>query len=384
MRQNHRVLERCEINSYLIRKPQLIEAVGCQLRGSAGRISFMKKQRFICERAREESDRGGLSRASETNTGFNTADLRARKSIPGPPRPRSKSFIFTTDYYLDFAKKLAKQSESKLGRVEIKKFSNGEIYLRVAEKVAGQKVFAVGATTAPADNLVEFLLLLNALKTAGGRQIIAIIPFFGYGRADHLVKSGEALSAKLMVDLLECAGVDKIITVDLHSPRVVKFISTPLIHLSAKDVLVKAIAAKKLTNLVSVAPDHGALVLAKYVAKRLKCSTAWMEKVRPRHNVASLGALHGDVKGKIAILVDDMIDTAGTIIEAAKRLKEAGVKKIIIAATHAVFSGPAINRLNEAPIERVFVTDTIPLPPKKKIKKLCIISVTDSIVEVLK
>lgn len=292
-------------------------------------------------------------------------------------------YIFSTTAYCDFTKKLSKQIKLKIGRVEIKKFSDGEIYARVVEKVRGQSVYVVGTIAPPSDNLLELLLLINALKTSQAKHITAIIPYFGYGRADHIVAEGESLSAKLMADLIKCAGVDRVIAVDLHSSRVEKFFRVPVINIKAQELLVIAICGGHSSgrpedgphNIVIVAPDNGALPLARRMAKQLHAPIAYFDKIRPRHNVARFGALYGEVKGKNILLIDDMIDTAGTIVQAAHLLKKYGAKKIIIAATHGIFSGSAIARLKNASVEQVIVTDTIPSAHKKKFSKLRIVSV---------
>ncbi|KKU13860.1 MAG: Ribose-phosphate pyrophosphokinase [Parcubacteria group bacterium GW2011_GWC2_45_7] len=295
-------------------------------------------------------------------------------------------FIFSiATAYHDFAGKLAKQAHLKVGRVEFKKFSDGEIYVRVGESVAQKKVYVVGTTAPPADNLIEMLLLVDALKTAKALHITAIIPYFGYGRADHLVESGEALSAKLMANLLHCAGVRRVVAIDLHSPRVEKFFTMPLVHVRAQELLARTIKAELFNDqssaLTIVAPDHGAIPLAKRMGRLLRARVAWFEKIRPQHNVAQLGALHGDVAGKIAVLVDDMIDTAGTIAEAANQLKQHGAKKIIVAVTHGVLSGPALERLKQTPIDKVIITDTLPNVSQKKFNKLRVVSVIPLLAE---
>ncbi|MDP3244503.1 MAG: ribose-phosphate pyrophosphokinase [bacterium] len=287
-------------------------------------------------------------------------------------------FIFSTDAYQDFTKKLVKQARLKYGRLTIKKFADGEIYVKVKEKVAGQNVFVVGTTAPPSDNLVEFLLLCQALTLAKVKSITAVLPYLGYERADRLKEAGEAVSAKLVADLLKFSQVKKIIALDLHSQRVVNFIKEDikLVHLSAIEILAAAIKRENLKKIIVVAPDNGALTGAKKLAKFLSCGVAWMEKFRPRHNVACVRKLYGDVQGKQAVIFDDMIDTAGTICQAVCCLREAGAKKILVAATHGIFSGPAIGRLRQAPISIVFVTDSVLISQKKRIKKIRIVPVT--------
>lgn len=287
-------------------------------------------------------------------------------------------FIFSTTVYRDLAKKLSGQTRLKCGRLLIEKFADGEIYVQVKENVAGQNVVVVGTTAPPSDNLVELLLLCQALVLAKTKNITLVLPYLGYERADRVKDPGEAVSAKLMADLLKFSKVKKIIALDLHSPRVVDFIAKDieLKHLTALKILAGVLARKKSKNMVVVAPDNGALSGAKKMAALLHCGVAWMEKFRPRHNVACIRQLHGDVNGKRAVLYDDMIDTAGTICQAACALKKAGAKDILVAATHGIFSGPATKRLRQAPVSEIFVTDSVPLSQNKKLKKMRITSVT--------
>lgn len=316
-------------------------------------------------------------------------------------------FIFPTTAYRVFTQKLTKQARLKVGRVEIKRFSDGEIYVRVGERVMGKKVSVVGTTAPPAENLVELLLLVNALKTARARHVTAIIPYFGYGRADHIVAKGEALSAKLMADLLQCAGVDCVMAVDLHSPRVEKFFKVPVVQIRAQELLAREIAHLRPASTrlgeaggiprlratrfarddklwVVVAPDHGALSLARRMAKKLHAPVAWLEKVRPRHNVARVGVLHGDVRGRHTVLMDDIIDTSGTIVAAARHLKARGARSIIAVATHGVLSGSAALLLQEAPIAQVVVTNTFPAVYGRKFKKLKIVAIIPLLIKAIR
>lgn len=289
--------------------------------------------------------------------------------------------IFAINAYRDFAKKLTlKNKKIILGQVEIKKFSDGEIYARLLDDVKGKEVFILGTTAPPSDNLLELLLLVNAAKENQAKKVCAVLPCFGYERADRLVKKGEAISARMMAEIVRVSGVSQIIAVDLHSFRVVDYLKKKikLTHLSAINVLATAIKKMNLNKLVVVAPDNGALVNAKRIAKFLRCPVAWMEKFRPEHNVACIRALRGaPVKNRTVILSDDMIDTAGTICAAARFLKEAGAAKILVTATHGILSGPAIERLRQAPVEKIIITDTVPLSKEKMIDKMRVVSLAE-------
>jgi len=289
--------------------------------------------------------------------------------------------LFSANTNPDLARNLAKTARLKLGRLEIKNFSDGELYVRPKEKIRGQVVWVIVSTMPPSDNLVKLLILLNALKTSGAKKINLIIPYFGYARQDWIDQPNAPLSAKLMPDLLAVAGADKIFTFNLHGVQNEKFFTVPLVHLSAYPVLTEYFRKMRLPNLMIFSPDQGGIHRAEQFAKiyghrNLAGPIGYCKKFRPKPNVAVVTLPKKfDVRGKNIILVDDMIDTAGTLVGAADALHRAGAKNIYAAAAHGVFSGPAIARIKKSPIKQVIVTDTFPLPKEKKIPKIKIISV---------
>ena len=289
--------------------------------------------------------------------------------------------LFSTNTNSELAKALARHAHLKLGLLEIKTFSDGELYIRPKEKIRGQVVLVIGSTMPPSDNLAKLLILLNALKTNGAKKINLIIPYFGYARQDWIDQPNAPLSAKLMPDLLAAAGADKIFTFNLHSGQNEKFFTVPLVHLSAYPALVDHFKKMRLKNLMIFSPDQGGIHRAEqfakiYGKKDLAGPVGYCKKYRPKPNVAVVTLPKKfNVRGKNIILVDDMIDTAGTLVGAANSLHRAGAKNIYACAAHGILSGPAIARIKKSPIKEVIVTDTYPLPPKKKIKKIKIISV---------
>lgn len=271
--------------------------------------------------------------------------------------------------------------KSRASAIMHKKFSDGETYVRVEESVRGCNVFVVQPTSQPAnDNLMELLIMIDACRRASAHQVTAVIPYYGYSRADRLVdpsgKRREALTSKLVANMLIKAGTDRVVLVDIHSPQTCGFFDIPVDHVYAMQILVDYLNSKKLDDFVVVAPDAGGVGRARVFAKGVNdAPLAFIDKRRDGHNVAKVLHVIGDVRGKTAILVDDMIDTAGTICEAAKMLRECGARQVFALATHAVFSGPAVERLSSGVFEEVIVTDTIHLGAEKRFKQLRILSV---------
>lgn len=284
-------------------------------------------------------------------------------------------FLFSTNTNPKLARALARLAHLKLGRLEIKNFSDGELYVRPKEKISGQVVWVLGSTMPPTDNLVKLLILLNALKTNGAKKINLIIPYFGYARQDWIDQPGAPLTAKLMADLIVAAGASQVVTIDLHSQKVANFFKVPLTHLSTLPLFAKHF--KKTKNLIVISPDKGGEKRAKVLAKLLHTSTITLFKTRPRPNVVAKIILppHTKVRGKNIVIVDDLIDTAGTICQAAQMLKKHDAKNIFVCATHGVLSGPAIARIKRSIIKQIVITDTFPLTKEKKITKIKIISV---------
>ncbi len=264
-----------------------------------------------------------------------------------------------------------------------KRFSDGETYVRVEESVRGCNVFIVQSTSMPVnDNLMELLIMIDACRRASAHQVTAVIPYYGYSRADRLIdpsgKRREALTSKLVANMLIKAGTDRVVLVDIHSPQTCGFFDIPVDHVYASQVLIDYLNNKKLDDFVVVAPDAGGVGRARWFAKGVNdAPLAFIDKRRDGHNVAKVLHLIGDVRGKTAVLVDDMIDTAGTITEAAKMLRKCGARQVYALTTHPVFSGPAVERLSSGCFEEVIVTDTIHLPEEKRFKQLKILTVAE-------
>lgn len=266
------------------------------------------------------------------------------------------------------------------------RFADGENYVRITESVRGCDVFLVQSTCNPVnDNLMELLLMIDASRRAHAGQITAVIPYYGYARADRLVDGSEALSSKLVANILTKAGADRVIVMDMHSSQSCGFFDIPIDHVYGSQVLVNHLKKKQLDDIVIVSPDIGGVARARSIAKECNdAPLAIIDKRRSGHNVAEVMHVIGDVKGKTAVVVDDMIDTAGTICAGAKVLREQGATSVIAMATHAVFSGPAIERLSEPGVfAEVIVTNTIPVPAEKVFPQLQVVSVAESFGEAI-
>lgn len=282
------------------------------------------------------------------------------------------------------AEKIAKNLKVKLTKVEIKKFNDGETYVRIAESIRGSHAFIIQSTSSPTnDSLMELLILIDALKRASAEEITAVIPYYGYSRQDRKAASREPITAKLVANLLETAGVNRVATVDLHVDQIQGFFNIPVDHLTAIPILAKAITDKKLTNVVIVAPDSGGVKRARRLADVLLADLAIVNKRRTAHGKSKVTELIGDVKDKTAILFDDIIDTAGTITNAAKELEKQGAKDVYICATHPILSKDAVKKLSNKHIKEVIVTDSIKIPSKKKISKIKIISLAPFLADLI-
>ena len=263
------------------------------------------------------------------------------------------------------AQKICDKLGKPLGRADVRRFSDGEIFAEVCENVRGRDVYLIQSTCRPAnDTLMELLIMIDALKRASAKEITAVIPYYGYGRQDRKVAPRTPISAKLVADLLATAGATRVVSMDLHAGQIQGFFDIPFDNLFSSpvilDYLKKELAGFE-QDVVLVSPDAGGVERARAYAKRLDCSVAMIDKRRTGPNVAKAMNIVGDVDGKIAVILDDMIDTAGTLTEAASAVMKNGAKKIYAAATHGVLSGPAVERISNSTIEKVIVTDTIPL-----------------------
>lgn len=264
-----------------------------------------------------------------------------------------------------------------LGKLKVNRFSDGEIQVEILENVRKQEIYVLQSTCYPVnDHLVELLLLIDAFKRSSASRITAVIPYFGYARQDKKVSPRVPISAKMVADLLENTGVDRVITMDLHAGQIQGFFSVPVDNLYAAPIIIDDIKTRFPENLVVVSPDAGGVERARAYAKRLHCSLAIVDKRRSAPNQARAMAIIGDVKDKIAIVIDDMVDTAGTLTEAAGVIREKGARQVHAYCTHPVLSGPAIERITQSSLNSLVATDTIPLSPEaqacEKIKTLSI------------
>lgn len=263
-----------------------------------------------------------------------------------------------------------------LGDAEVSRFADDEILVQICENVRGADVFVIQPTCRPVnENLMELLVIIDALKRASAWRITAVMPYYGYGRQDRKVQPRVPITAKLVADLLTAAGVHRVLTMDLHAGQIQGFFTTPVDHLYAAPVLLRYFEERRLGDTVVVSPDAGGVERARAFAKRLGSPLAFIDKRRTRPNEAKVMHIVGDVEGRDVIIVDDMIDTGGTLTQAVSALLEKGAKRIFASCTHPVLSGPAVERIDGSVLEEVVVTNTIPLPEGRMSKKLTILSV---------
>lgn len=286
---------------------------------------------------------------------------------------------------LELAKEISSYLNISLNPIEIKRFNDGEIYVHIEKSVRGAKVFIIQPTSPPAnDNLIELLLIVDACKRASAKEINVIMPYYGYSRQDRKTMPREPISAKLIANLIEAAGVNRVVTFELHVDQIQGFFNIPVDNLESLPLIADFLLNKKLKDVVVVAPDVGGAKRARRLAKLLDTPIAIIDKRRPEHGVSEVLNIIGDVKGKNAVIVDDIIDTAGTITGAAKALKQKGAKDVYIVATHAIFSDPAVKRLQDKAIKEVIVTNSIELPKEKSFSTLKIISLAQLLAESIK
>lgn len=273
-----------------------------------------------------------------------------------------------------------------LGKATVKRFSDGEVFVEIEENVRGTDVFVVQSICCPGnDNLMELLIMIDALKRASANRITAVLPYYGYARQDRKVAPRTPITAKLVADLITTAGADRILCMDLHAGQIQGFFNIPVDHLYATPVILGYIREHFDDDIVIVSPDAGGVERARAYAKRLDCSLAIIDKRRTAPNVAEVMNIIGDVEGKVAILVDDMVDTAGTLTQGAKAVKDSGAKKIYACSTHPVLSGPAITRINQSALEELVVTNTIPLSKEgAACEKIKVLSVASLLAEAIK
>ena len=274
---------------------------------------------------------------------------------------------------------LAEEGAAHLGQplcqITIRRFADGEIFVKIDENVRGRDVFIIQPTNPPAENVMELLLLMDAARRASAARITAVIPYFGYARQDRKEQPRVAISAKLLANMVSVAGADRVLAMDFHQHQLQGFFDLPVDHLYAAPVFVNHYRQKSLRELVVVAPDVGSAKMARGFAKRLNASIAIIDKRRPSANIAEVVNVVGEVTGKDCLIPDDMIDTAGTMVEAVHALKRLGAEDIYCCASHALLSGPAVERFIKSPVKEVAVTNTIAIPPERRFERLRVLSI---------
>ncbi|WP_164215599.1 ribose-phosphate diphosphokinase [Virgibacillus sp. YIM 98842] len=292
--------------------------------------------------------------------------------------------VFTLNSNRELAEDIANHIGTNLGKCSVNRFSDGEIQINIEESVRGCDVYVVQSTCSPVnEHIMELVIMIDALKRASARSINIVMPYYGYARQDRKARSREPITAKLVADLLETAGASRVITLDLHAPQIQGFFNVPIDHLQGVPILSDYFEAKALEDIIVVSPDHGGVTRARKMADRLNAPIGIIDKRRPEPNVAEVMNIVGNIEGKTAILVDDIIDTAGTISLAANALVENGAKEVYACCTHPVLSGPAIDRINESEIKELVITNSIPLPEDKHIEKITPLSVAPLIGEAI-
>lgn len=292
--------------------------------------------------------------------------------------------IFTGNSHPALAEEIAKIMGKPLGKATVSTFSDGEISVNLWETVRGIDTYIVQPTCGPVNNsLMEVLIMIDAMKRASAGRINAVIPYYGYARQDRKAKARDPITAKLVADLLVAAGADRVVTMDLHAAQIQGYFNIPVDHLVGMPILVKYFQSKNLEDLVIVSPDHGSVTRARNMAQPLNAPIAIVDKRRPEPNKSEIMNIIGDIDGKTAILVDDMIDTAGTITNAANALKDLGAKEVYACATHPILSGPAIERIADSAIKELVLLNTTPIPEEKVIDKIKVLSVAPLFAEAM-
>jgi ribose-phosphate pyrophosphokinase len=292
--------------------------------------------------------------------------------------------ILTGNANRPLAEAIAKSLDADLCKATVSRFADGEVFVRLDENVRGADVFIVQPTGTPAENIMELLLLVDAARRASAGRITCVMPYYGYARQDRKDQPRVAIGAKLMANMIARAGADRILGLDFHFHQLQGFFDIPVDHLYAAPVFTAHYRKKGLVDPVVVAPDVGSAKMARGFAKRLNASLAIIDKRRPTANVAEVVNVVGEVEGKDCLLADDMIDTAGTVSEAARALKELGARNIYVCASHALLSGPAVERLSAAPITEVAVTDSLLIPESRHFDKLTVLSVGDLLAKAIR
>ena len=297
----------------------------------------------------------------------------------------TKLKLFSGNANIDLARDICAYLAVPLGSAVVKRFSDGEINVDIGENVRGTDVFIIQPTCPPVnDHLMELLILMDALKRSSAKRVTAVIPYYGYARQDRKVLPRAPITAKLVADLLTAAGVSRILTMDLHAGQIQGYFNIPVDHLYAAPVMLDFIRSNWGTDIVFVSPDAGGVERARAFAKRLNATLAIIDKRRAAPNVSEVMNIIGGVEGKSAVLLDDMVDTAGTMVQSAEALARKGAKRVFACATHAVLSGPAIERLEKSVIEQLVVTNSIPVREKAACRKIKVLSVAPLLGEAIK
>ena len=292
--------------------------------------------------------------------------------------------IFTGNADRKLAEEISSKLGKSLGKCEVKRFSDGEIAINMNESVRGCDCFIIQSTCNPVnDNLMEILIMIDSMKRASAGRINVVMPYYGYARQDRKAKARDPITSKLVADLLEAAGADRVVTMDLHAAQIQGYFDIPVDHLVGLPILIDYWKKKGIEDLVVVSPDHGSVTRARNMAEPLGVPIAIVDKRRPEPNKSEIMNIIGDVKGKNCIIVDDMIDTAGTICNAGRAIMELGAKSVSCGATHAILSGPAVQRLEESPFEEVVLLNTVPIGEEKNIDKMVHLSVAPLFAEAI-
>jgi ribose-phosphate pyrophosphokinase len=284
--------------------------------------------------------------------------------------------IFTGNAHPELGEAIARSLKMPLGRAHLARFSDGEVWFQIQDNVRGADVFVVQPTAPPVnENIMELLVMLDAFKRSSASRITAVIPYYGYARQDRKDKPRVPISAKLVADLLSTAGTDRILTMDLHASQIQGYFDVPVDRLFAAPVIIEYVLKLDLPDLTVVSPDAGGVERARAYAKRLGASLAIVDKRRDVPNVAEVHNVIGEVEGRTALIVDDIVDTAGTLAKVAEAIKAAGAREILASSSHAVLSGHAVDRIEKSPLSKLIVTNSIPLPPEKRSDKIVSLSI---------
>jgi ribose-phosphate pyrophosphokinase len=291
--------------------------------------------------------------------------------------PSKRLMLFSGRSHPALAGRIAEELQIELGEVDVHSFASGETYCRFEESIRGADLFIVQTSSpAPDQHLMELLIMIDAAKLASARRITAVLPLYPYSRQDKKSRPRESITAKLVAEMIQAAGADRVLTMDLHAGQVQGFFQIPVDHMTALPMLAQYFRDLRLPEeLVAVAPDTGRTRLASKFAEMIGGDLAVLQKDRPAHNVARVTNIIGDVKGKCAVMTDDMIDTAGTLVAGAEFLKQSGAKHVFACATHGIFSAPALERIAESPLDRVVVTDTVPVDPRADPERIRVLPV---------